>query len=206
MGQVPDHHRARGMGFLGDRLHVVHPARTVVDLGQHYSGHHLIGDGTCHVFRRMRAQLVSLIDRAHQALCHIEIRGEVALIGQDHASVRAHLQRGGQCLIHFDRERVSRGHRPGRRSNQICNPITDPCRQRDPVSSVPGPDQLLPPFRGDDLTGPCRGSLGQRAKRVTIEVDHPFGDVEEILAGKGHSLPLKCQSSGKSSTSSILRK
>ena len=174
-------------------------------MSEHDRGH-LFGNRVLHVLRRRRAQLVAFVHGANQSLCHVEIRRKISAIAEDNAPAGPHLQRGSKCLIDLDRKRVAGGHGSGRRTDQAPNPVPHSGRQRDPVRRVPGPDQLGTPLGLDHLYGARGGPFGQRSQGVAIKINHAFRQCEHVFARQGHSSPLRCHSSGKSSTFSIRRR
>ena len=97
------------MRSRSDLCHVVHPTRLIIYMGQHHN-RHLMGDRICNVLGCGRAQLVIFTDGIDQALCHVEIAGKVAIVGQDHPAVGPHHQRRRQSLVDLDRQRVASDH------------------------------------------------------------------------------------------------
>jgi hypothetical protein len=123
--QIPDHHRARGMGLCGQRRHVVLAPGAVINLRQHDNRHRVI-HGVLNLFRRDCAQAIARILQCNQPFGHIEVGREVAGVGQDDTPVRAHLQCRRQRLEHLDRQGVPITTLPG--AAPISAPMRSPTR------------------------------------------------------------------------------
>ena len=205
MRQIPDHHGTAGMGNLGDRFHVMLAARAVIHLGQHHDGDGVV-DGTGHVLGGHGFKLKPLIQRVDQALHHVKIGGKVAGVTQDHLAAGPHFQGRGNRLIDLDRQRVAHHDRSCGGTNQAAYLVANARRLRHPSGIVPTPDQHLTPFIRNHARHPRLRCLGQRPKRIAVQVQHAFGQIEHLFAQHHHNSPLTCQSSGNSSTSSILRR
>ena len=156
------------------------PPRAVIDLGQQNGGN-LLRNGFGDFFGGDGAQLVPLLQQPHQTFGHIEIGGKVARIAQDHAAVRAQLDRGGQRLKHLDRQGIPHDDGTFRRPDQAPDHIADPGGLIHPAGLVPAPDQHVTPFVRQHPLHPRTDLLRQGAQRITIEIDHALRQDEFVF-------------------------
>ena len=103
-----------------------------------------------------------------------EVRG----VGEDHATARTQVQRGGECLEEVHRRRVAHGHVAGRRANQRRDAIADLHRQREPAGARPAADEAVSPFPLGNRRQPGGHVLRHQPERVAIEVDDAGRHVE----------------------------
>ena len=177
VGQVPDRQCTDLVRGPREAGHVVPAPGPVVDLGQHQHRDPLV-QGLGHRFRRDEADLVAAAERSDQPVHHVEIGREVAVIGEDDASLGPHLQGRGHRLVDLDRQRVAHHHGAGRSADQPADAVADPCRLIHPARVVPAADQHLAPFVVQQAVHPFARRQRQRTEGVAVQVDHPFGQVE----------------------------
>ncbi len=185
VGQVPDGERTRFVGQPAQPRHVVDAAAAVVHVRERQRG-----DVVAAAARQPRGdvpgvqQLQPPAVLTRQRVGDVEVGGEVLGLGDDDAALPARIplarqpQRGTQHLVQVDRGRV--GHHQLARSgpHQARDLVAHALRQRHPAGAVPAADQALAPLLGDDLGHTRGGGARQRAQRVAVQVDQPFGQVE----------------------------
>ena len=204
--QVPQHQGPRLVGGGGDRRHVVHPGRAVVDVGQREHRdvlverrHQQIGVDA--------AQGVALIQQVDQPLHDVHVGREVLSLGQDHLAPGAQPERRGEQLEQIDRGAVGDHHLAGVGADQGRDLVADAARRIDPAGVVPALDQAGAPVTFEHLGDPFRHGHRQGPERVAVEIDHVRRQAErpaevgqrvvqiELLAGlpvqRGHRAILR---------------
>ena len=119
MGQIPNRERPGRVGAGGERRHVVAAAGAVIHLREQQR-RHLFIDVLGNLGRRHQPQLVADAEDAQQGAGDVEIRREVAGVGEHHAPFRAQLQRRVQGLMHLDGEGVADDDGARRRTEQAA--------------------------------------------------------------------------------------
>ncbi len=192
MGQIPDREDAFRLCRTGQGRHVMFAPRPVIDLGQHQHGDRII-QRIGHIFGGDRLEAVIWAQSTAQALGHIEIGGEVAGIGQNNAALWVHLEGRGHRLIDLDRQRVAKHNAARLCPDQPGDPVANAGGLVHPARLVPSGDQQFAPFLGHAMGNAGGGRLWQGAKRIAIQIDDPFRQVE-LGAGGGeigcHGDPL----------------
>ena len=136
MRQIPDGDRARCMRLLGQCLHVVQPARPVVDLGQHQNGDVPV-DRIRNRLRLDDLQAVSSAEQLDEAIGHVEIGREVAAVAEDDAAIGNELDRGPQQLEQIDRDGVAGDHAALRRADEPGDLVAHDAGKPEPARGVP---------------------------------------------------------------------
>ncbi len=191
VGEVPDDEGAGGVGAGDERGHVVEAAGAVVDLGQEDDGD-LFGDRGGDVLGGGGAEFVAAVEEGGQALCHVEVGGEVAVVRQDDLAVGAERQGRGEGLEDLYREGVAEddGARGG--ADQASDAVAELARLAGPAAGVPRADKLAAPVLDHRAVDRLHCRDRQRAEGVAVEIDHALGEGEEGAgAGEvgGHTMP-----------------
>ena len=145
MGQIPYRQCAGGVGGLGQPRHVVLSAGPVVDLGQHQGRDALVqrpGD----FFRGHQPDLVALAEGSDQPLRDVEVRRKVAVVREDDAPLRPHLQGRRHRLVDLDGQRVAHRHGAGRGADQTADALAEPARLVHPARVVPAAESASRPI------------------------------------------------------------
>ena len=181
----------------GGRLHVVHVAGLVVDVGQqHHRG--VLVDGRRQLFRAVhQAQGVPLLQQLRQAFDYVQVGRKVAAFGDDHPpqgrTSGLDLQGGAEDLEQVDGSGIGDDHLTSTRTDQRRQPIPQALGQVTPAGRVPAADQALAPLLLDHLPGPLGSRHGAGTKGVAIEVDHPFGQAELLAQRRQGVLFIETQ-------------
>ena len=151
---------------------------SIIDLRDQRNCHAIVQCGF-NFLRVNQPKFISMSQRGIDALRDVEIRGEIAALGKNHIArtvvVRRKRQRACEQLEDVDRRRV-RGNNFGfLRAEQSGDSRADLFRQVNPISLVPGPYQALAPFVLNSLPQAGGRGLGQRAQRITVEINHALG-------------------------------
>ena len=181
MRQIPYRQRPGIMRPVSQRPHVVTPASAVIDLGDHQNGQ-IIVYRCLDLFGGDDAQFRP--DGARQPLGDIQIRGEIAAVGQDHPPIRPRRARSTDRLKHLDRQRVAHHDLARPRPDQPRDPVPDPARLGVPSSPVPAGDQHFGPFILHHRRDPRLGGLGHRPQRIAVKISDSLRQVERG-AGSG---------------------
>ena len=162
------------MGLVDDGLHVVLAPGPVIDLREQH-GCHILADGLGHLLRRDRPQLIALLQQPHQSFGHIEVRGKVTGIAQNHTAVRPQFDRGSECLKYLDGQRITHDDRALGRPDDTAHHVAHPRGLVHPAGLVPAADQHITPFIGQHGLNARADPFWQRAQRIAIQIDHAFG-------------------------------
>ena len=114
------------------------------------------------------AQLMARAQGPQEPLGNVEVAGEIAAVGQDHASLGAHLKGGGQGLIDLDRQCVAKNGRSRLCPDQPGDTVGHAQRCGHPAIDVPPGDQMFAPL-GRDGVGNARGGAKDLAQHLLKE-------------------------------------
>ena len=178
MREIPDDEHPRRMRLSDQRRHVVPATRAIIDLGHHHRRNRRI-DRIRDRFGRHDPQLMPAPQRRQQPFGHVEIGREIAAVRQDDGAIRIEIERGGERLIDLDRQCIAHHHAAGLGPDQPPHPVADAARHRHPASIVPGADQPAAPLAPDRLRDALLDPAPQRPERIAVEIDHPFGQIEQ---------------------------
>ena len=170
------------VGPCSDRLHVVEAGGAIIDLGDHGEGDGLV-DGVHHLLRAHHLEHVAIVHQVAEALGNVEVRGEVAGIGENHPARRVELRRGPDELEQVDRDRIPGHHAPRGRTDQPGDAIAHFPGKLEPAVLVPGLDERLAPLLFRHLRHAGGHILRQHAQRIAVQVDQPLRN------GEGGALP-----------------
>ena len=165
------------MGEGRDGGHVVHERRTVRRVRE---GHERRVTVDCARERPLRHrepvlglhdhQPVPLAEKIDRPLQHVEVRGEVHLVGDDDPAARPGPERRHHQLEQVDRCGVRHDDVGRIRADQRRELRADPLAGGEPPLAPP-PDQPAAPLAVDRLPEPRTGLPGQPPERIAVEVD-----------------------------------
>ena len=159
---------------------VVFPAGPEVHLGQRRNGH-LGSERGLEIVRRHDPKLrAALPEQAHESFSHVQVGGEVRLLGQHHPPRARTPQQGGEQLEEVEGHRVGGDHLVLPGAEQRRDPRPHPLGQPEPAVTVPRRDEVTAPLVGEQGLDPRAHSRGRGAERVPVEVDHPLGELEPV--------------------------
>jgi hypothetical protein len=135
-----------------------------------------------------QAHAVATIEPARQPLGHVNIGGEVAALGDDHAPALAgavflHVHGRSQGLEQIERGGVIDDYFTGPGANQFAETVAQAPGQVEPAGRIPAADQVLAPFARHHIVHAGEDGNRARAQWSAVEVDHALGQGE--LAAQG---------------------
>lgn len=168
------------MRLGGDRFHVVHRTRSIIDMGQHHDG-----DVVANILDALNQfQAMTLAQQRGQTFGHIKIGREIAAFRQDRLAARIARQRIGQNFEQRDRGGVAHAHRVCLGADQLGDLVAHAPRQIDPAMFVPRRNQVAAPFVAHDVLQACGRGARQSAQRVAVQINRPRRQAEQMARGR----------------------
>jgi hypothetical protein len=130
--------------------------------------------------RRHLSQHMPTLQQRGEALRHVEIGGEISVLGQNHRPARTPIQRRSEQLEQIDRGGISGHRRAWCGADESSDFLADAELQVDPAVICPTSDQRMPPLLLHHLGHARRRRLRQRAERIAVEIDHAIGQHEAV--------------------------
>ena len=189
--QVPEREGARPMRERRDRRHVVHERRAVRRVREGHERRVPVDRARERVLGHREPvlglhdhQAMPLAQEVDRPLQHVEVRGEVHLVGDDGPAARPGPERRHHELEEIDRRGVRHDDVGRSRPDQRRELRADPLAGGEP-SLAPPPDQPAAPLALDRLPEPRTRLPWQAPERVAVEVNQPRIADDELTPEAG---------------------
>ena len=122
-------------------------------------------------------------ENGHYPFFDMAYQGFAQGVDEDAWAVRECVRRGIACLVASSFSKIFSlyGERVG--ALAVHAPGADAARLLHPAGIVPATDQHLAPFLGHGGRHARLDGMGQRPKRIAVQIDHPFWQVEHGTGG-----------------------